>query len=310
MDQTSVAVVEDSTATTTALKKSKNALKRELRCQYAKEKKRLKKAEKRASNVNHNAEPRSSTSNPEAAEARKRRRQEEDQLFHELCSSNYAVVIDCNFEDSHNDRAIASLTQQLNYCYGVNRRAKHPSCLYFTGMGSRTLPQFSKTGYNLWREVTVSSREFTEIDELKNRELVYLTADSDNLLESLDSKAAYIIGGIVDRNSLKGVTQQKAKGLAIKTARLPITESLSYKLSSSHVLTVNHVMSILKSYSESLSWEDAITQVIPERKAGGRETRAQRRTRNRNRGPRGKNSQDGQGQDDKVNLHAHERSVN
>ena len=279
--------VDNSCALVEPPSKSKNALKRELKAQFVAEKRREKKRLKRArrdvlkgndssKQTMINCDP-----NPEAVEARKKRKLKEDQEFHDLCSTEYAVIIDCNFEDSHNDRAIVSLTSQLGYCHGINKRSKHPSHIYFTGLGSRTLTRLSMSDYKNWRGVTVSSDEFTEIEALKDREIIYLTADSDVLLETLDPKAAYVIGGIVDRNSLKGITQQKAEKLGIKTARLPIIESLSYKLSSSHVLTVNHVMSIMKKYSESLSWQEAIEEVIPERKADGRESKAQRRMRNR-----------------------------
>ena len=199
--------------------KSKNALKRELKTQFAAEKRRekrkLKKAKKQASSEYVRLEQKATKDddpNLEATtEARRKRKQEEDQHFYDLCSTDYAVIVDCNFEDSHNDRAIVSLTSQLAYCHGINKRSKHPSYIYFTGVGSRTLTQLSKTDYKNWRGVTVSSNEFTEMEALRGREIIYLTADSDVLLESLDPKAAYVIGGIVDRNSLKGVTQQKAE---------------------------------------------------------------------------------------------------
>ena len=73
--------------------------------------------------------------------------------------------------------------------------------------------------------------------------VVYLTSDSDYTLEHLDNTKMYVIGGIVDRNRLKGMNTVKAKELGITTARLSIDEYLH--LCTTNVLTCNHVFEIL-----------------------------------------------------------------
>lgn len=49
----------------------------------------------------------------------------------------------------------------------------------------------------------------------------------------------YIIGGIVDRNRLKGATYEKASAQMIATARLPLQEFVDMG-AYTRVLTVNH----------------------------------------------------------------------
>jgi tRNA (guanine9-N1)-methyltransferase len=53
------------------------------------------------------------------------------------------------------------------------------------------------------------------------------------VLDELDLKKIYIIGGLVDRNRWKGITMKKASEQGIQTAKLPIGSYL--KMSSSQV---------------------------------------------------------------------------
>lgn len=48
---------------------------------------------------------------------------------------------------------------------------------------------------------------------------MYLTADSDTTIETLDEDKIYVIGGIVDRNRYKLLTSDKAAEQGIKTAK-------------------------------------------------------------------------------------------
>jgi tRNA (guanine9-N1)-methyltransferase len=99
---------------------------------------------------------------------------------------------------------------------------------------------------------------------MRKRQLVYLTSDADETLETLDPNCTYIIGGIVDRNRLKGITHQKAIANNIRAAKLPIKDL--FALSTTHVLTVNHVFDIMLQFQQTHSWYDAMNYVLPKRK--------------------------------------------
>ena len=96
--------------------------------------------------------------------------------------------------------------------------------------------------------------------------LVYLTADSPNVLKSLDREKVYIIGGIVDHNRMKGCTYAKAQTQGIATARFPILEHCTIDKSASRVLTVNHTFDILLNFHATSSWPEAFLRGIPQRK--------------------------------------------
>jgi tRNA (guanine9-N1)-methyltransferase len=66
---------------------------------------------------------------------------------------------------------------------------------------------------------------------------VYLTAESDTVIQTLSSDEVYIIGGLVDHNRIKGHVHEKITGMGFRTARLPIEEYLEMK--TRKVLTVN-----------------------------------------------------------------------
>ena len=51
---------------------------------------------------------------------------------------------------------------------------------------------------------------------------MYLTADSPNTLTELDKSKIYVVGGIVDRNRLKGVTFKAAEEAGVETGKLPL----------------------------------------------------------------------------------------
>ena len=67
----------------------------------------------------------------------------------------------------------------------------------------------------------------------KPENIVYLTADSTTVLETLDPSCVYVIGGLVDRNRYKRLCLDRAEQNSVSTARLPIDGNL--KLATSKV---------------------------------------------------------------------------
>jgi tRNA (guanine9-N1)-methyltransferase len=122
------------------------------------------------------------------------------------------------------------------YCYAANSRSANPTHLWLTGCTGEMDARLRKIpGFNNW-VIEKETRPYIEALKDQKENLVYLTADSENVLEELDSKCIYIIGGLVDRNRFKRITMDKAKEQGIKSAKLPIGNYL--KMSSSQVYNI------------------------------------------------------------------------
>lgn len=87
-------------------------------------------------------------------------------------------------------------------------------------------------GFDKWL-IEKETQSYIEALRDQKDNLVYLTADSETVLDELDLKKIYIIGGLVDRNRWKGITMKKAGEQGIQTAKLPIDSYM--KMSSSQV---------------------------------------------------------------------------
>lgn len=174
------------------------------------------------------------------------------------------VVIDCQFDEKMTEKEKKSLSQQIMFSYGVNKRSCMPMNAYITSLNGDIRKNLEKiSGFHEWQTFTESSKSYMDI--FKKESLMYLTADSPNTITKLRRDKVYIIGGIVDRNRFKGITYQKALEQGIETAKLPLDIVLEMG-SATRVLTVNHVFEILAQFSEVKDWAQATLAALPLRK--------------------------------------------
>lgn len=152
---------------------------------------------------------------------------------------------------------------QVNFSYGINRRMENPFQLYFCGLDDvmRKIAE-DKRFFNNW-DVHIKSEKINEL--FKPEEIVYLCAESPNLLNEFDDSKVYVIGGLLDHNHYSGHCYDLAVKNNYNHARLPILEN-NISLSSRTVLTINQVFEILAKISSGKEWKDALSEVIPQRK--------------------------------------------
>ena len=194
-----------------------------------------------------------------------------------LLQASFEVCLDCAFEASMTTKEINSLALQVRYCYAMNKRNDHPCRLAATSVGrnqgepsssSSSLRQHLENvaGHEEWKHwgFTMTPLSLEQYYEQQRPSIVYLTSDSDTVITELENSKIYVIGGIVDRNRLRRATIDRAEGLGLSTARLPISEHLQ-ALKTTRVLTCNHVFELLL-HARNGDWKSALLRVLPQRK--------------------------------------------
>ncbi|XP_072165516.1 tRNA methyltransferase 10 homolog A-like [Diadema setosum] len=178
-------------------------------------------------------------------------------------ASDIRVAIDCAYDDLMSESDIKKLIKQIQRCYAENRKSAKPLQFYLSSLNNKTRDYMSTLvqGYKNW-DVHLKSDD--PEGAFGADSIVYLAAESPNVLQQLHPDKVYIIGGLVDHNHHKGVCFEKVRERGWNHAQLPIGDYV--KLKSRKVLAVNHVYEIILAYVQVGNWADAFNQVLPNRK--------------------------------------------
>jgi tRNA (guanine9-N1)-methyltransferase len=173
------------------------------------------------------------------------------------------LCVDCSFDDKMAPHELRSLQKQLAACHSANKSATRPSRFHVCGMSGPAMQRF-KSVYTLdnWTNFEIADAHYGDVFDADD--LVYLSSESDTVLDAVDKSKVYVIGGIVDKNRHKGMTHRLAVERGIATARLPIDEHLD--MATRRVLTVNHVFEIMLRRYAGQQWPQLLLDVIPARK--------------------------------------------
>lgn len=120
-----------------------------------------------------------------------------------MCRSACKVrlVLDFSFDKYMSSRDIGKCVNQLLRCYSANRRCANPVQMYVVNFGGASRKEISKhNGYEHW-DVNFNEQSYLEIFDRDS--LIYLTSDSENVIQTVEDDKVYIIGALVDHNSQK-----------------------------------------------------------------------------------------------------------
>lgn len=172
------------------------------------------------------------------------------------------IIFDCSFNHTMRQYDQACAARQIRGSIIANREASTPFVMHFCNLSKSS---------SFWRhmqdEITylddvpihIHEQDITEV--ISPDRLVYLSPNSDNILETFNPSDCYVIGCIVDRGEKVPLTLDKANKLNIRTARLPIDRFVQFRLHKE--LNLDHVMRIMLTAKISRNWQREIVRHIP-----------------------------------------------
>ncbi|XP_071311245.1 tRNA methyltransferase 10 homolog B isoform X1 [Agelaius tricolor] len=173
------------------------------------------------------------------------------------------LCVDLGVGGGMSEKESGRLASQIRRLYGANRRAARPFWLCLTGFAAGT-PIYEQcfrmndgfAGYLM--DTTPESY----LDLFPLEAIVYLTPDSENVLEDIDPSKVYVLGGLVDESIHKELTLRRAREQHLQTARLPIREYMvrapNARNYHSETLAINQVFDVLSTFYETRSWPAAL----------------------------------------------------
>ncbi|XP_034075217.1 tRNA methyltransferase 10 homolog C [Gymnodraco acuticeps] len=180
------------------------------------------------------------------------------------------LVFDMSYASAMARRELENTVHQLMEVESWNRRDTEPYNLHLCNLqadGTYQKELLKQYGADVWDRMLINSSDKHYIDLFPREQLVYLTADSPNILRTFDHSKVYIIGALVDRSSQPGLSLANAKRLNLATARLPLDQYLHWQIGAKN-LTLDQMMRIMLSIKETGKWEEAL-KFVPKRKFDG-----------------------------------------
>mmetsp|Transcript_13029 Transcript_13029/g.41110 ORF Transcript_13029/g.41110 Transcript_13029/m.41110 type:complete len:388 (-) Transcript_13029:28-1191(-) len=151
------------------------------------------------------------------------------------------VLLDTGgFDELQSPTQLRSLAAQMYRMQATLVRTARPLQTTFVGMGVEFEEKYLSDDAPHWEVKVTHEPVQAVVPQTEN--LVYLSPEATEPLLSLSLSDTYVIGGIVDTNSMKGLSHTRAEALGVRVRRLPLAEC-GMKVTNS--LNVNHCYDVL-----------------------------------------------------------------
>lgn len=179
------------------------------------------------------------------------------------------LVFDMDYDNYMKPKELQNTVSQLLESEGCNRRDVDPFHLYFCNLkiDGAYHKELVKRYREKWDKLLLTATEKSHVDLFPKDSLIYLTADSPNVMTTFKHDKIYIVGSFVDKAMQTGMSLAKAKRLKLATERLPLDRYLQWDTGTKN-LTLDQMMRILLCLKNTGSWEEAL-KFVPRRKYSG-----------------------------------------
>lgn len=179
------------------------------------------------------------------------------------------LVFDMAYDNYMKPKEMGNTISQLLESEGWNRRDIDPFHIHFCNlkMDGPYHTELVKRYGEKWDKLLLTATEKSFVDLFPKDRIIYLTADSPNVMKSFRHDKIYIIGSLVDKNVHSGLSLAKAKRLNLATECLPLDKYLQWEMGTKN-LTLDQMIRILLCLKNTGSWKEAL-KFVPQRKHTG-----------------------------------------
>ncbi|XP_029434966.1 tRNA methyltransferase 10 homolog C [Rhinatrema bivittatum] len=179
------------------------------------------------------------------------------------------LVFDMVYDKVMSRREMENTVNQLLETEGWNRKSPDPFHIHFCSLHADGPyhEELLKRYGEAWDKLLLTATEKAHVDLFPKGKLVYLTADSPNVMKMYEHDKIYIIGSLVDKSQQTGLSLANAKRLNLATARLPLEKFLHWETGAKN-LTLDQMIRILLTLKDTGDWQQALA-FVPKRKHEG-----------------------------------------
>ncbi|NXV74285.1 TM10C methyltransferase, partial [Atlantisia rogersi] len=179
------------------------------------------------------------------------------------------LIFDMSYEKDMSVREVKNTVRQIVLSESSNRRSVDPFHIHFCNFQDDSLyhSEFIKHYREAWGRLLITVTDQCYTDIFPKEKLIYLTADSPQVMKTFDHDKIYIVGSMVDKSIKTGVSLARAKRLGLETAALPLERYLLWN-SGAKNLTLDQMMLILLTLKDTGDWKKAL-EFVPKRKYCG-----------------------------------------